>query len=358
MIIASRSIHVSAVGRVVGGTRRSWQHPRLWTCSAASGRMPTVLGCHSIVATSLRGHRQLPRFVPEIYKGQLGAVTHFSSFFGGGGGRRPGGNRLAQGVGLLGAASVLFGKTKYVLAALKLTKLASLGSMIFTVGAYTMVFGFPYAVGMVSLILVHETGHALAMLHRGIPFSPMVFLPFMGAVIATKERPRDAWEDAFIALGGPIMGSAGAGLVAVAAHSTNSQLLFALADFGFMVNLFNLLPIGSMDGGRVVGALSPNAGLAGLGLGGYLAYTGAIVNPIFYLVLLGGGYEAYQRYANPHHLPPNFYRITRTQRFAISGAYFGLIVALCAAMDANQRYRKDPEQIVRERQSERFYDMT
>lgn len=277
----------------------------------------------------------------------LGAVTHFSSFFGG---RRPNGNRLAQGAGLLGAASMFLGKGKYLLGALKLTKMASLGSMVLSVGTYTMFFGFPYAVGMVGLLLVHETGHAWVMHARGIPFSPMVFMPFVGAVVAMNRRPRDAWEDALVALGGPALGSAGAGLVAIAAHSTNSQLLFALADFGFMVNLFNLLPIGSLDGGRIAGALSPYANVAGLGLGGMLAYSGAIGNPIFYLVLLSGGYETFQRFYNPHHLPPNYYRITPTQRAAITGSYFGLIAALVVAMDANQRYRKPPEILMRERE--------
>lgn len=107
------------------------------------------------------------------------------------------------------------------------TKLASLGSMFITIGTYSVFFGFPYAFGMVGLILVHETGHALIMLHRGIPFSPMVFMPFMGAVIAMKNQPRDAWEDALVAFGGPVLGSMGAGAVAVAAHSTDSQLLYA-----------------------------------------------------------------------------------------------------------------------------------
>lgn len=277
----------------------------------------------------------------------LGAVTQFSSFFGG---RRPSGNRLAQGAGLLGAASMFLGKGKYLLGALKLTKMASLGSMVLSIGTYTMFFGFPYAVGMVGLLLVHESGHALVMHSRGIPFSPMVFMPFVGAVVAMNRRPRDAWEDALVAFGGPALGSAGAGLVAIAAHSTNSQLLFALADFGFMVNLFNLLPIGSLDGGRIAGALSPYANVAGLGLGGMLAYSGAIGNPIFYLVLLSGGYETFQRFYNPHHLPPNYYRITSTQRAAITGSYFGLIAALVVAMDANQRYKKPPEVLMRERE--------
>ena len=302
-----------------------------------------------VLSNSPRGHRSLSanhQFKLVVIP-SLGAVTHFSSFFGG---RRPNGNRLAQGAGLIGAASMFLGKGKYLLGALKLTKMASLGSMVLSVGAYTMFFGFPYAVGMVGLLLVHETGHAWVMHARGIPFSPMVFVPFVGAVVAMNQRPRDAWEDALVAFGGPALGSAGAGVVALAAHSTDSQLLFALADFGFMINLFNLLPIGSLDGGRIAGALSPYANVAGLGIGGMLAYSGSIGNPIFYLVLLSGGYETFQRFYNPHHTPPNYYRITPTQRIAITGSYFGLITALVVAMDANQRYRKPPELLMRERE--------
>ena len=68
----------------------------------------------------------------------------------------------------------------------------------------------------------------------------------MGAAIVQNRMPRDAWEDAIVGYGGPALGSLGAGAVAVGAHMTDSQLLYALADFGFMINLFNLLPIGMM----------------------------------------------------------------------------------------------------------------
>ena len=139
-----------------------------------------------------------------------------------------GNNRWTQSLGVVGTGVLLlWGKGKYILGALKLTKLASLGSMIVTVGTYSMFFGLPYAVGMVGLITVHEAGHALVMLHRGIPFSPMVFVPFMGAVIAMNKRPRDAWEDALVALGGPALGSLGAVGVMAAGHMTESQLMYA-----------------------------------------------------------------------------------------------------------------------------------
>ena len=75
-----------------------------------------------------------------------------------------------------GSALVLASKGKYILGALKLTKFASLGSMFLSVGAYSMVFGLPYAAGMVGQIVLHESGHALVMKHYGIPFSPMIFM--------------------------------------------------------------------------------------------------------------------------------------------------------------------------------------
>ena len=142
--------------------------------------------------------------------------------------RFPQRERLTRSMGVIGTgALLLWGKGKYILVALKMTKLATLGSMVLTIGTYSMFFGVPYAVGMVGLITVHEAGHALVMLQRGIPFSPMVFVPFMGAVIAMKDQPRDAWEDALVAFGGPALGSAGAVGVMAVGHMTDSQLMFA-----------------------------------------------------------------------------------------------------------------------------------
>ena len=202
---------------------------------------------------------------------------------------------------------------------------------------------------MTSLILIHESGHALAMKKLGIPFSPMVFIPFMGATVAMRKRPQDAYEEALVAFGGPVLGSAGALGCAVAAHGMDSPLLFALADFGFMINLFNMIPLGMMDGGRICGAISPYAGVVGLGLGGTMAYQGMIHNPIFYLILLGGGYETFMRFYDPMgHAPPNYYRITNGQRVAITGGYFGLVGALFAAMAWNRQYMMTPEQLRRQ----------
>jgi len=252
--------------------------------------------------------------------------------------------------GVLGTAMLLGGKTKYLIGALKLTKFASLGSMLLTVGTYSMFFGVPYAVGMVSLILVHESGHALVMKHYNIPFSPMIFVPFVGASVSMNQIPRDAYQEAMIALGGPVLGSLGAFGVAGAAQLTDSQLLYALADFGFMINLFNMLPIGMMDGGRICGALSPYSGLVGLGMGGSLIYMDMISNPIFYLVMMGGAYTTFQRFYYPDNLPLNYYKISPQERAILTGSYFGLLGFLVSCMAFNSKFKKSPEQLEMERQ--------
>jgi Zn-dependent protease len=255
----------------------------------------------------------------------------------------------------LGAVSSLaflsLTKSKSILVALKLTKFASLGSMLVTVGAYTTIYGLPFASGMVGLILVHESGHALVMRKLKIPFSPMVFIPFMGAAIAAKKHPKNAYDDALIALGGPALGTIGAGAVWSAGMLTGSQLCFALADFGFMINLFNLIPVGMLDGGRIGNALSPYTGVAGVGLAGSMIYTGAVANPIFYLITLAGGYQSGMRLWNERKgivntsLPKNFYQITQRERMVIGGSYVGLISLLFSAMALNENYKKPPEQV-------------
>ncbi len=270
------------------------------------------------------------------------------------GGRLPEKGKLSRflvGAGI--SASMLMGKTKYVLVALKLTKAAPLVSMVISSLAYSLVFGLPYAVGMVGLIFVHECGHAVVMNHYKIPFSPMVFIPFMGAVIATKERPRNSYEDAMIAFGGPVAGSLGALGVAALGAATDSQLLYALADFGYMINLFNLLPIGMMDGGRIGNAVSPWFGVAGLGLGGALLMHGMVSNPIFYLIMLGGTWSTASRFfgwgeeqeGEGAGSDKDYYKIRGQDQAKILAAYGALIAALLLAMRDNNKSRKTPKQL-------------
>eukprot|EP00596_Hydrurales_sp_CCMP1899_P008739 CAMPEP_0119034218 /NCGR_PEP_ID=MMETSP1177-20130426/1231_1 /TAXON_ID=2985 /ORGANISM="Ochromonas sp, Strain CCMP1899" /LENGTH=350 /DNA_ID=CAMNT_0006991507 /DNA_START=222 /DNA_END=1274 /DNA_ORIENTATION=- len=247
-------------------------------------------------------------------------------------------------------ASFLFGKMKFVLIALKLTKAAPLASMVITSFAYSFFFGWPYAVGMVSLIFFHECGHAIVMRHYGVPFSPMVFIPFMGAVIAMKERPKNSYEEAIIAFGGPVVGSIAALGVSTGGVITDSQLLYALADWGFMINLFNLMPIGSLDGGRIGSAIHPYMNSIGLVGGGALIYYNSIHNPIFYLIMLSGTYTTVSRIFgwDEEEGSKDYYKIGTDKQGGLFGAYIALIASLVLAMKENDKHRKTPRQLQHE----------
>jgi len=144
-------------------------------------------------------------------------------------GKKGGGGRIGA---MFGLAALALGKFKYVLVGLKLTKLAPVLSMVASSLAYSAIFGPAYGCGMVGLIFVHECGHAIAMRYYGLPFSPMVFIPFVGAVIQMQKLPATAAQSAVVALAGPVLGGVAAGATAFAGHATGSQLLMALGDWG------------------------------------------------------------------------------------------------------------------------------
>lgn len=103
-----------------------------------------------------------------------------------------------------------------------------------------------------------------------------------------------------------------------------------------------------MDGGRIAGACSPYAGVVGLGIGGSLIAAGAIHNPLVYIIMAVGGYSTFMRFYDPNaHRPPNYYKITNTQRTLLGAGYFGLIGAITAGMAINSINKKSPEEIQR-----------
>lgn len=152
-----------------------------------------------------------------------------------------------------------------LLAAGKLGKvLFSSGSMLISIGLYALIYGWRYAVGFVGLLFVHELGHYLAARRRNLNVGLPTFVPFVGAWIELKEQPFDAETEAFIGLAGPMLGSAAAYAVFLLSREYDSNLLLALAYAGFMLNLFNLIPLSPLDGGRIVGVISPKIWLVGI----------------------------------------------------------------------------------------------
>ena len=230
------------------------------------------------------------------------------------------------------ALGLLIWKAKFLFVALfKLKIFTTSASMLVSVAAYALLWGWKFAVGFVLLLFVHELGHVLELRRQGVPASAPLFIPFLGAVVGMKQMPHDVWKEAQVALAGPILGSLGAAAVWAAGEAYDSDLLVALAFTGFLLNLFNLLPIVPLDGGRAVAALHP--ALWALGLAGLIALTILAPNPILLLVLVVGGLELWRRWRE-RHLPhaAAYYRIKPWQRAAVAVTYIGLAVALALAM--------------------------
>src|SRR6266568_4570708 len=137
------------------------------------------------------------------------------------------------------------------------------GTMFLTIWLYAQTWGWWYALGFVLLIFVHECGHLIAAKRIGLKVGAPVFIPFMGAFIALKEAPKNAWIEAQVGIGGPLLGTAGAALCDGLYLVSGNALFRALAFIGFFLNLFNLAPLGFLDGGRIVTALSPWLWLVG-----------------------------------------------------------------------------------------------
>jgi len=254
--------------------------------------------------------------------------------------RRSPWRRLGSLLAALGVLLVKLGtKLKALLILLpKLKLFTTSASMLVSVGAYALVWGWRFGLGFVLLLLIHELGHVIQLRREGIRASAPMFIPFMGALVAMKELPRNAAAEARVGLAGPVLGSLGA-LVPLGLYAATSDELFrALAFVGFFLNLFNLLPVLPLDGGRAMAALSPWMWVVGYGL--LVAATIAFPNPIMLLILLLGGLETYRRWkerGSP--ASREFHRVTPTTRAIVAGVYIGLAALLAVGMDATFIHR-------------------
>ena len=162
-------------------------------------------------------------------------------------------------LGPIGAAILAFlAKIKSILLLLpKIKLLATAGTMLVSVLAYATIWGFPFALGFVVLLLVHEMGHVIALRREGIKASAPMFIPFLGAVISARSLGDNAAAEARVGLAGPILGTIGAAACILIWHATGNDIWRALAFTGFFLNLFNLLPVVPLDGGRAMAAMAP-----------------------------------------------------------------------------------------------------
>ena len=217
-------------------------------------------------------------------------------------------------------------------AGLKFSKLfVTVGSMLLSLGAYAMIWGWRYAAGFLLLLLVHEMGHYIAARQCGLDVGAPTFIPFVGAWIELKDQPLDAEVEAYVAIAGPLIGSIGAVAVYLAGRQLDSNLMLAIAYAGLFLNLFNLLPISPLDGGRVTAVLSPRIWFVGVPI--LVALVLYRPSPMLLIVAILAAPQLVSAWRYDPHAPENvvYYGVPLQTKLEYGGAYLAL-AALLAVM--------------------------
>ena len=209
-----------------------------------------------------------------------------------------------------------FGATQYAIAG---------GSFLVTIAAYTTQAPLAVVIGFVVITLIHEIGHAIVIRAKGLRAGFMVFIPFIGGAVTLKDQPRTVYDDAIIGLAGPFCGTMASLLILQGYKWTNDPLYLLIAWLGFALNLFNLLPIGMLDGGRISAAITKWMWVIGGGIIVYKVFDQP--NPLIVLIAVLAAFQVYASIVREK-TDPRFYEITALQRAAIAVLYFALVIFL------------------------------
>jgi Zn-dependent protease len=226
----------------------------------------------------------------------------------------------------------------FALALFKLKFLATSASMLVSVAGYAIFWGWKFAAGFVALLFVHELGHVLEARRQGLKTGGVYFIPFLGAVMLLKQQSKNSAQAAWLGLGGPILGSAAAALTWAGGLAFNSDLLVALGFTGFLLNLFNLIPVMPLDGGWATAVFHPIWWV--FGLIGLVALFAVFPSPIIILVIVFGVAELWKRWKRRDAEESAAYHdVTAGQRAAIAAVYLSLAALLAVGMSVSHDKR-------------------
>jgi len=179
------------------------------------------------------------------------------------------------------------------------------------------------------MILVHEMGHVIEIRRQGMQASAPLFIPFFGAAIFQRQHATDALHQAQIGIAGPIAGTVGATVAFVLYTTMHQPELLLWAYLGFFINLINLIPLGMLDGGWILAAVSKWFQVVGV----VAILAGVFViglSPIFLFIGLLGLPTILERFRNDR---SEYYQsVPMAARWAIGVSWLVLVAYLGFAM--------------------------
>lgn len=193
---------------------------------------------------------------------------------------------------------------------------------------YAVILTWPVGLGLTLLIFAHEMGHFVVIRAKGVPARLPIFIPLVGAFVLMGQGPMDARDEAEIALAGPFAGMLGSVVCLVAYWLTHTPTLFVIAELNLLINLFNLLPLGPLDGGRATRAISKWLLAPWLAL----AVINSLCTADILLILLAGAAFVQVMFLRDRDPSMIYYQRTpRRERRYVTALYFGLGAAMVAA---------------------------
>jgi Zn-dependent protease len=217
-------------------------------------------------------------------------------------------------------------------------------SAVISIFAYSWIFGWPFAIGLVVLLFIHEMGHALVMKMKGIPVGGLIFIPLLGAAVFMRQMPKNAKDEAEVGIAGPIAGAIASSVCLLLALHFSQAYMFIpmpniwapLAYFGFFINLFNLIPIVPFDGGRVLAAIDRRIWILGfLGLIGFEIWSylnGSFSIWLLFFIVIAGSQFLSRRKVPDTAEGRAYYSVPVAERIILSIVYFGLAAVLIIGM--------------------------
>jgi len=130
----------------------------------------------------------------------------------------------------------------------------SLISLGIFIGLFYLVFQWEisYILILAGVILIHELGHYIAMRSFNYKDLGIFFIPLVGAIATGTKEIISQKQNVIILLAGPLPGVIVGVFLFYFGWKMDSEFILRTAYIFIFLNLFNLLPVMPLDGGRVL----------------------------------------------------------------------------------------------------------
>ncbi|HEX2646288.1 MAG TPA: site-2 protease family protein [Candidatus Dormibacteraeota bacterium] len=209
----------------------------------------------------------------------------------------------------------------------KLPAFATLATALVSVAAWALAFGSWWAgLAVVVMIFLHEMGHVLEIRRQGMAATAPIFIPFLGAAIFQRAHPTDALKQAQIGIAGPIAGTIAATVAWLLFGSTHNPILLFAAWFGFLINLFNMLPAWQLDGAWILAPVSPwfqVVGIAAIVVGVFFFHILSVLAVIIAVLSISTLAAGFRNAKNPYYTS-----VPIGAKWALGASWLGLVLYL------------------------------